>query len=76
VSGVAALLMSYYPELTTQQIIQILMQSGTPYPKLKVYQPKEDGKPTKVRFNTLSKTASILNAYQAIEMAEKMKSGK
>ncbi|NOS94650.1 MAG: S8 family serine peptidase [Cyclobacteriaceae bacterium] len=76
VSGVAALLMSYYPELTTQQIIQVLLQSGTPYPKLKVYQPKEDGKPTKVRFNTLSKTASILNAYQAIEMAERMRSGK
>ncbi|MBI3221282.1 MAG: S8 family peptidase [Bacteroidetes bacterium] len=76
VAGVAALLMSYYPDLSTQQIIEILMQSGMRYPKLKVLQPIEEGKPAKVRFNTLSKTASILNAYQAIEMAEKMKSGK
>lgn len=76
VSGVAALVMSYYPELTTQEVINILLQSGTRYPKLKVQQPKESGKPVKVKFTTLSKTGSVLNAYRAIEMAEATKAKK
>jgi subtilisin family serine protease len=75
VSGVAALIMAYYPELTAQQIIAILMESGVQYPKLKVLQPTSEAKPVKVKFNTLSKSGSVINAYQALLLAEQKSKG-
>lgn len=71
VTGVASLIMAYYPELTPQQVISILLESGTRYPKLKVQQPTEEGKPIKVKFSALSKTGSVVNVYQALLLAEK-----
>ncbi|OJW72860.1 MAG: hypothetical protein BGO59_08570 [Spirosoma sp. 48-14] len=65
VSGVAALLWSYFPSLTSAQIKDILLTS-TSKPNLEVNQP---GSKQKVPFSTLSITGGIVNAYSAVKMA-------
>ncbi len=75
-AGVAAALWSYYPNLTAQQVKEIIMKSAVPYKKVKVTLPgseteeKPEGK--KVAFGSLSKTGAVVNLYQAMLMAEKM----
>ncbi len=68
--GVAAVLKSYYPNLTPQQIKKILIKSS-----LKTFKGKKVIKPgTKdelVKFEKLGKNAGIVNLYEAIKMAEK-----
>lgn len=68
--GVAAVLKSYYPSLTPEQIKKILMKSS-----VKTYKGKKVIKPgTKdelVKFEKLSKTAGLVNLYEAIKMADK-----
>ncbi len=65
VSGVAALLLSYFPELTPEQIIEIITASGTLY-TINVTQPGTD---KKVPFTSLSKHGKIINAYSAVKLA-------
>ncbi|THD66617.1 peptidase S8 [Robertkochia marina] len=65
VSGVAALLLSYFPQLTPEEIKTIITTSGTRY-DLMVNQP---GSESKVPFSALSKTGKVINAYQAIKLA-------
>ncbi|MGH2666478.1 S8 family serine peptidase [Flavobacterium sp.] len=69
VSGTAALLWSYYPKLTVQQVKQIILESGTPYDN-EVYIPAGKGK--KILFKELSKTGRILNVYNAMQMAKEI----
>jgi subtilisin family serine protease len=68
--GVAAVLKSYYPSLTPQQIKKILIKSS-----VKTYKGKKVIKPgTKdelVKFEKLSKNAGLVNMYEAVKMAEK-----
>ncbi len=70
VAGVAALVWSYYPELTVTELKGVLLASATTYTR-KVVMPS-DGmqKEMKVKFNTLSITGGVVNAYKAIELAE------
>lgn len=69
VAGVAALIRSYYPKLSASQVKHILLESGVTIDKNVVV----GGKPDDVRpFNELSKTGKIVNAYNAILMANKM----
>ena len=75
VSGVAALIWSYYPELTMLQLKHILLQSATKYKKLKVNTPnlgseKKTIKPSKL--SRISTTGGLINAYNAAKMAESM----
>ncbi|TGD58732.1 S8 family serine peptidase [Flavobacterium humi] len=72
VSGTAALIWSYYPKLTVQQVKQIILESGTPY-DIDVFIPK--GKGMKLPFKELSKTGKILNVYNAMQMAKMMSKG-
>ena len=65
VSGVAALLWSYFPNLTPEQIIEIIIESGESY-SLEVFEP---GSQKKVGFSTLSKSGKIVNAYNAVKLA-------
>ena len=67
VSGVAALLMSYYPNLDAEQIKDILLKSAVKLNKLKVNSPG-DGKP--VKFSSLSRTGGVVNALEAVKLAE------
>ncbi len=65
VSGVAALLLSYFPRLTPEQVCSIIKESGIKY-ELDVLKPGTDDK---VSFSSLSKTGKIVNAYEAIKLA-------
>ncbi|MFK7750306.1 MAG: S8 family serine peptidase [Kordia sp.] len=74
VSGVASLLFSYYPNLTAKEVKDIIMQSGTSYDLmvLKPYPIGEERNPNKVPFNSLSKSGKIINAYNALLLAEEV----
>ena len=68
-AGVAALIRSYYPKLSAQQVKHILMDSGVAITTEVIV----GGKPADTRsFTTLSKSGKIVNAYNALLMAEKM----
>jgi subtilisin family serine protease len=66
VSGVAALIMSYFPALSAREIKSILMKSAYRPSELKVYQP---GSTTLVNFAELSRSGGIVNAYHAVLQA-------
>jgi subtilisin family serine protease len=68
VSGVAALLMSYYPSLTAADVKRIILESATRYPDQPVVKPGS-GEGT-VPFGTLSATGGVVNAYEAVRRAE------
>ncbi|MDQ6470157.1 S8 family peptidase [Flavobacterium sp. LHD-80] len=74
VAGVAALIRSYYPKLKAAQVKQILMDSGVALPsKVVLGENEETGeKPAVVSSAESSKTAKMVNAYNALLMAEKM----
>ncbi len=69
VAGVASLIRSYYPELSASQVKHILMNSGTKV-DLEVKLPGGDGKT--VPFSELSVSGRVLNAYNALKMADSM----
>lgn len=74
VSGVAALILSYFPDLTASQLKDIILKSAVRYPDLMVNKPGDNSrKPKKVKFETLSGTAGLVNAYNAIKLAEDIK---
>lgn len=68
VAGVAALIRSYYPKLSAAQVKQIIMESGTPLKNdVTVGEDRH-----KANFAKISKTGKIVNAYNALFMAEQM----
>lgn len=69
VSGLAALIMSYYPNLSAADVRKIILNSVTKVDQT-VVKPGDDG--AKVPFSSLSATGGIVNAYNAIRMAEEM----
>lgn len=74
VSGVAALVWSYYPELTAVELKDVLLNSTTKYPKLKVQLPSDGSskKRKKAKFSELSGSGGVVNAYEALKLAEKV----
>ncbi len=73
VAGVAALLRSYHPDLTAEQVKGIIMDSAVPQTQL-VELPGDGEK--KVSFKKLSVTGGIVNTYNALKMAENVKGKK
>ncbi|OQD44290.1 peptidase S8 [Croceivirga radicis] len=73
VSGVAALLKGQYPQLNAKQLKQILMQSGITT-KTNVILAGEEGN-TKP-FKQASKSGKMVNAYNALIMADNFTKGK
>ncbi|WP_264535837.1 S8 family peptidase [Flavobacterium sp. N1736] len=73
-AGVAALIRSYYPKLKASQVKHILMDSGVALPAMVVLgeNPDPAQEPTPVSSAESSKTAKMVNAYNALLMAEKM----
>ena len=65
VTGVIALLLSYFPSLSTEQVKDIILRS--------VYKPdimvNRPGSKIMVPFSSLSASGGILNAYNAVKMA-------
>lgn len=66
-AGVAALLLSYFPELTADQVKSILKQSTRKFDGLKVSKP---GSSEEVPFSQLSETGGLVNAYEAAKLAQ------
>lgn len=73
-AGVAALIRSYYPKLKAAQVKQILMDSGVALPSMVVLGENHnpEAKPVAVSSTESSRTAKMVNAYNALLMAEKM----
>ncbi len=67
-AGVAALVWSYYPTLTANQVKDIILQSAIKV-KGKVLIPG-DPKKKKVAMTELCKTGAVVNAYEAVKLAE------
>ncbi len=66
VSGMAAVIISYYPNLSAEQVKYIILESATKA-KNKVYCP---GSNSKVKLKKLCSTGGIVNLYQALKLAE------
>lgn len=74
VTGIAAIILSYYPELAPQQLIAVLLDSATNLKKQKVLIPDlKNEKREQVTFGELSKSGGIVNAFEAIKLAESIK---
>lgn len=71
-AGVAALLKSYFPALTPEQLITIITTSGQPLTEV-VSLPGSDEK--KVKFSGLSSSGRIINAYEAVKKALALEKG-
>jgi len=68
VSGVAALLMAYFPELSAAEVRDIILASATRYPDHQVRRPGERG--GRVNFCDLSRSCGVVNAYEAVRLAD------
>ncbi len=73
VSGVAALIMSYYPKLSAPQVKKILMQSGLSSKTSVIL----SGDPSKAKsFGEISRSGRMVNAYNAMIMADGVAKGR
>jgi len=69
VSGVAALMMAYYPDLSATQVREILLETATSFADTEVTRPGGSGT---VPFGTLSRTGSVVNAHEALKRADEL----
>ena len=69
-SGVAAILMSYFPNLSAEDVKDILRQSTRKFDGLKVTKP---GSKDAVSFDQLSSSGGMVNAYEAVKLASTYK---
>jgi cell wall-associated protease len=78
-AGVAALVRSYYPQLSASQVKHILMNSGMKI-NFEVIKPgsqsRENPNGEKVSFSDLSISGRVVNAYNALIMADRIVNGK
>lgn len=65
-SGVAALVLSKYPDLKAKELKEILLESGQEFNVLAVTNELDT-----IHFKKLSKTGKILNAFNALKLAAK-----
>jgi subtilisin family serine protease len=72
VAGTAAFLLSYYPNLTAQQVKYIIENSAV----TSVGEVTNPGTGVTVSFAQLSKTGGLLNAAEAVKLAEQISGGK
>jgi cell wall-associated protease len=69
-SGAAAVLLSYFPDLTATQVKDILRQSTRKFDGLKVIKP---GTKDEIPFEQLSQTGGMVNVYEAVKLAMTVK---
>lgn len=70
VAGIAALIRSYYPSLSSTEIVQLLQKTVTIPKESKTCLPATNKDKTLTDWKSLSKTGGIVNAYQAIKAAD------
>lgn len=75
VSGIAALIRGYFPALTAAEVKQVLMQSADTSLRNKTFTKPGDDK-EKIAMADLCITGGIVNAYAALQLAEKMAEAK
>ncbi len=68
IAGVAAVLRSYFPTLTAEQVKEIMMSTTTPINQ-KVKKPGHKDGDELVEFSSLSKSGGVVNAYLAVQKA-------
>ncbi|MBC8755253.1 S8 family serine peptidase [Kordia sp. YSTF-M3] len=74
VAGIAALIRSYYPNLSAVEVKDIIMKSGISF-EIDVERPYPYGDEPyaeKIPFSSMSKSGKIANAYNALVLAEKV----
>jgi len=69
VSGIAATLLSYYPDMKYKTLKQIILDSAIRFNEADVNLP---GSGEMVGFSNLSRTGGIVNLYEAIQLAESL----
>lgn len=72
VAGVAALLRSYYPTLTAEQVKEIIMESAVVIDG----EVNKPGSKEKVSLSEISRTGGMINVVEAAKLAEKTKGKK
>jgi subtilisin family serine protease len=70
VTGVAALLMSYFPTLSSADTRRVILESVTKLGDQSVVRPGDGG--ATVKFGDLSVTGGIVNVYNAVKLAEQL----
>ncbi|MBL7815831.1 MAG: S8 family peptidase [Saprospiraceae bacterium] len=71
-AGVAAVIRSYFPELTAEQVKECIEKSVVK----QNYKVKKPGTEDKVPFSSLSRTGGVVNVYNAVKLASEMKGKK
>jgi subtilisin family serine protease len=71
VAGLASLILSYYPELTPEQVIYIIKTSSLKLADKTTIKPGTEDEA--VRLDELSSTGGLVNAYDAIKLAGSIK---
>lgn len=69
VAGIAALILQYYPSLSAEQV-KYAIESSTVPPTYDVNVPGSD---RKVKLSEISKSGGVVNAYEAMKVASKLK---
>lgn len=72
VSGLAALILSYYPHLTPVQVREIIMKSVSKVAH-KIKYKNEKGENVRVMFSEICVSGGVVNAYNALKLAENYK---
>jgi len=72
-AGVATLVRSYYPSLSASQVKHILMNSSVKFDREMNIPGKKD---EKTSFKDISVSGGVVNAYNALKMADQMVNGK
>ena len=71
VTGVAAMIRSYFPQLNAVQVKAILMKSVVKMPKKVTLPGSSESKPKKVKLKKISVSGGVVNAYKAVQLAIK-----
>ena len=71
VAGIAAMLLSYYPELSSKQVKKILETSTIKITDEKITKPGSSNE--MVNLNQISRTGGIVNAFNAVKIAQTYK---
>ncbi|MNE12450.1 Thermophilic serine proteinase precursor [compost metagenome] len=71
VAGIAAVIRSYYPKLTAEQVKTVIVNSTVKFTDLQVNAPGSEDK-KQVKFGDLSVTGGVVNLYDAIKLADAM----
>jgi cell wall-associated protease len=71
VAGVAALIWSYYPNLTAKQVKEIILASGVSFADKQVFRPNPRRDEIKTELGKLCISGKVINAYNALKLAKK-----